>query len=130
MKAAATAPEDSGGTVDGLEPAVPVAHREDPRRVGPAEEEVGKSVLVDIACGNRAVGRGPGHPGVGRRLAERSVAHVLEEQRRTLRPDQQQIDVAAVVEVCGDDGDAAGVAATFASLVMSVKVPLPLFRSS
>ena len=50
---------------------------------------------------------------------------------RAFGPDQQQIDVAAVVEVRRDDRQPAAIPPpTFASLVMSVNVPLPLFRSS
>ena len=47
-------------------------------------------------------------------------------------PDDEQVDVAPIVEVCRRDGDAADLRrrARPASRVMSANVPLPLLRSS
>ena len=104
---------DSGGASRVAKRPWPSLSAKTPGASAAAEEEIGEAVLVDVAGGDRAVAsRLAGSPDVRRRLAERAVAHVPEEQRRALRTDEQQVDVAAVVEVGRDDRRrAAGAAA-------------------
>ena len=87
----------------------PVAGGEDARRPGAAEEEVGEAVLVHVGGGDRG---DPGRRGAQRRQAdvagdvgERAVAQVLEQRRRAGAARDQQIDVAAIVDVGRHDGD-------------------------
>ena len=80
-----------------------VAHGKDTRGIAAAEEEIGITVLVDVAnrSGCRDAG-GQREPGITGDVAEAAVAEIAEQHWPGRRPDQQDVDVAPVVVVGRD----------------------------
>src|SRR5207253_10752825 len=88
-------------------------------RVGNAEEEIGVAVLVDVGRGGRRVRGGGRQAHLRRDVAERAVAQVLKQRGGRAAEDEQQIDVAPVVEVRRNDGDGLVASARPSTLVAS-----------
>jgi hypothetical protein len=80
-------------------PAPAVAEGEHTRPIGEAQEDVGEAVLVDIPDRQGGIVAGRRQPGFGRGVAERAVPHVPEERGRAPGGGQEDVDVAAVVEI-------------------------------
>ncbi len=88
-----------------LEAEPPVAQGQEGRAFNRAQEEVGEAVLVQVGRGGAQKGSARGETGLRRHVRERAVAQVLEQEGRAVVAKHQEIDVAAVVEVGGDDRD-------------------------
>ncbi len=86
------------------EPAAATAGGEQPRPFRLRQEEIDAAVLVDVARG-RAHGAGTSREAGGAgHVTERAVAQVPIEPRQFAACEDEQIDVAAIVEVGGHDG--------------------------
>ena len=99
-----------------------------------AKKKSGQSSLFTSPTATAVIcspARATAEPHVRRNVAKRSVALIRKQLRRAVAIHDHQIEIAMVVEIGRDDRD--GVTrdlSSFAARVMSVKLPLPLLRSS